>query len=188
MRALTGCVYKSDLVFGRRDCVYATFRLICRLTIHPDQTVIQCPIGSRFPVCLFCPTIKKKIKKKYIEKKEENREVVYDLMETDDPISRVLRRLTLAPSYKQMWVKYITLGRKAFFFLILSLCIYRWLMFRSFNPLARMMDELVVVIVAGTLWSVISPSLCLSCSIERNHNDGTIYRKEVRKKKKKDDR
>lgn len=48
-----------------------------------------------------------------------------------------------------------------------------------------MMDELVVVIVAGTLWSVIPPSLCLSCSIERNHNDGTIiYRKEVRRKKK----
>jgi hypothetical protein len=60
-------------------------------------------------------------------------------------------------------------------------------MFRSFNPLAWMMDELVVVIVAGTLWSVISPSLCLSCSIERNHNDGTIiYRKEEEEKK--DDR
>ena len=75
-------------------------------------------------------------------------------------------------------------GKEGLFFLILSLCIYRRLMFRSFNPLARMMDELVVVIVAGTLWSVISPCLCLSCSIERNHNDGTIYRKEVRKKKK----
>jgi hypothetical protein len=111
-------------------------------------------------VCLFCPTIKKKIEKK----EEENREVVYDLMETDDPISRVLRRLTLAPSYKQDVSEVYNFGKEGLFFShLIFLYIYIRLMFRSFNPLARMMDELVVVIVAGTLWSVISPSsLCVS--------------------------